>query len=159
MKNQSNAKTGFGKSGSKFRLLDNTSSEGQEFNRGSRVLAVLCKTDGRSFNSNVHYGRTSQTFRLLIETEKSFPSTIIQNNIIRMKTASKNALEPHEEDLTHGRTDTYADMEQRRGFCGHGRHQRLGRKMPITLEHVTLLFFIQLKRTHQAVLIPAANGP
>ena len=112
MKNQSNAKTGFGKSGSKFRLLDNTSSEGQEFNRGSRVLAVLCKTDGRSFNSNVHYGRTSQTFRLLIETEKSFPSTIIQNNIVGMEAATENALEPHEEDLTHGRTDANTDMEQ-----------------------------------------------
>jgi hypothetical protein len=76
-----------------------------------------------------------------------------------MKTAPKYALEPHEEDLAHGRSDAYADMEQRRGFCGHGRHQRLGREMLITLEHVTLLFFIQQKRAHQAVLVPAADGP
>ena len=100
--------------------LTKTCCERKELNRrGLAAVVVSCKGNGRGFDADVYHGRTSQGFGLLVEAQQHLATTIVKDNIVGVKTAAEQTLEPHEEDLTPRWTDADAHMEQRRRICGH----------------------------------------
>jgi len=64
-------------------------------------------------------GRAAEGFGLFPQPKKHLSTAVFKHDFVGPETTSDEALEPHEEDLTHGWPYTNADVKQRRCLSRH----------------------------------------
>ena len=122
MKTRRRVSDDFKTSGREGVLLTNPCCKRQELYRRSFALLVLRKRDNGRFYSNVFNGRATELIGLFLEAKQHFPASKVQHGVVGGEPATDQTLEPHEEHLTHRRSDTNAHVEQRGAVSTDGVH-------------------------------------